>query len=338
MNTLVIILVVLAAVAFGFYLSRRPQSRNSDSLTLLQNQISEVNRTLESRLSDLPRLLQTQFSESAKIIRNVTDRLAKLDETNRQVMGFADELKSLQDILKNPKQRGVLGEYYLETVLSNVLPPGSFEMQHPFKDGNVVDAVIFYNNRLIPIDSKFSLENYNRLIGAKNPEERKKLEESLRRDLKERIDETAKYIRPGEDTIDFAFMFIPSEALYYDLLINKVGSVTARDLIEYATAEKRVFVVSPTSFLAYLQTVIQGLRQAEFNRSAEEIRKRVGDLGRHLLTFNSFLEKLGKNLGTALNAYNEAANEFQKIDKDVLKITGESAGLKPKIDEATEEK
>ncbi|OGZ01598.1 MAG: hypothetical protein A3A43_01680 [Candidatus Liptonbacteria bacterium RIFCSPLOWO2_01_FULL_56_20] len=326
--------LIFVAVAVGAYFlwrlfeGRRPKE-GDQSLIMLQNQISELTRTLDMKLGESTKAIQAQFGHSTRIIENVTERLAKLDETNRQVVNFADQLKNLQDILKNPKQRGILGEYYLETVLKNVLPPGSYQMQYPFKSGDIVDAVIFYQERVIPVDSKFSLENYNRLLEAKTDTDRKRFEDLLRTDLKNRIDETAKYIRPAEGTIEFAFMFIPSEALYYDLLVNKVGAVNARDLVEYAAGEKRVFIVSPTSFLAYLQTVIQGLRQVEINKSAEQIRKNIGELARHLGNYDAFLEKLGTHLGTSVNMYNKAYKEFGKIDKDVLRITGKPIGIEP---------
>lgn len=197
--------------------------------------------------------IQGQLKESAQLVREVTAGLTKLDETNRQVVSFADQLQHLQDILKNPKQRGVLGEYYLETVLKNVLPPGRFQMQYRFSDGEIVDAVIFLDkDKVLPVDSKFSLENYNRLIVERDPQERERLEKLFKHDLKARIDETSKYIRPKENTMDFAFMFIPSEGVYYDLLVNQVGGgatkTSARDLIDYAFRDKKVIIVSPTSF------------------------------------------------------------------------------------------
>ncbi|MEK7576361.1 MAG: DNA recombination protein RmuC, partial [Patescibacteria group bacterium] len=256
--------------------------------------------------------------------------LTKLDETNRQVIDFTDQLQSLQDILKNPKQRGILGEYYLETLLKNVLPPGSFQMQYPFKDGTIVDAAVFVKEKVIPIDSKFSLENYNRLADERNPAERERLEKLFKADLKMRIDETSKYIKPSEGTMDFAFMFIPHEAIYYDLLVAQVGAVkvNTRDLIEYAFKEKHVIIVSPTSFLAYLQTVLQGLRALQIEESAKEIRGRVEDLRKHLLSYDDYMQRLGKNLGTTVNMYNGAYKEFKKIDKDVLRIADvESSGI-----------
>jgi DNA recombination protein RmuC len=204
-------------------------------------------------------------------------------------------------------------------VLKNVLSPGDYQLQYPFADGTKVDAVIFYQEHVIPIDSKFSLENYNRLVNAASEEERKRFEDALRMDLKTRIDETAKYIKPAEDTLDFAFMFIPSEALYYDLLMDKIGTAASRDLIQYA-AEKRVYPVSPTTFHAYLQMALQGIRQIEINKSAEQIRKNVGELQRHLERYEEYLEKIGAHLTTTTNAYSIAYKEFGKIDKDIVKI------------------
>ena len=277
--------------------------------------------------------MQSQASEisqnTQRIIRDITEKLVRVDEGQKQVVNFADQLKNLQDILKNPKQRGILGEYYLETVLKNVLPPGSYEMQYPFRDGVIVDAIIRVKDKIIPVDSKFSLENYNRILEARDPAERERYEKLFRQDLKNRIDETAKYVKPGEGTMDFAFMFIPAEAVFYDLLVNKVGVVQAEDLIEYAFREKHVIIVSPTSFLAYLQTVLQGLRALQIEESAKEIRKRVEELGRHLTSYETYMKKLGTHLGTSVNMYNTAYKELGKVDKDVMHITGKTADMEP---------
>ncbi|KKQ34527.1 MAG: hypothetical protein US50_C0045G0006 [Candidatus Nomurabacteria bacterium GW2011_GWB1_37_5] len=270
-------------------------------------------------------------SESSKIIRDVTERLTRLDETNKQVISFTDQLQSLQDILKNPKQRGILGEYYLETLLKNVLPPGSYQMQYTFPDGNIVDAVVFVKDKIIPIDSKFSLENYNRLVEERDPVEKERLEKSFVNDLKNRITETAKYIQPEQGTMDFAFMFIPHEAIYYDLLINKVGAVTGdtESLIQRAAGKYKVIIVSPTSFLAYLQTVLQGLKAMQIEETAKDIIKRVGELGKHLKSYEDYHNKLGNSLDTVINHYNNSSKEFKKIGKDVLRIAETDQALSP---------
>ncbi|KKS38559.1 MAG: hypothetical protein UV01_C0003G0106 [Parcubacteria group bacterium GW2011_GWA2_42_14] len=348
MNIATLIILVPIAVAligifwFVYRLSKIKSSGPDDNqaLLMLQNQLNELNRSVDTKLGESTKAMQNQFSQSAQIIRDVTERLTKLDETNRQVVNFADQLQNLQDILQNPKQRGILGEYYLETVLKNVLPPGRFQMQYKFKDGVIVDAVIFLDKeKIIPIDSKFSLENYNRILAERDHGEKEKLEKLFRQDLKNRIDETSKYVRPEEGTMDFAFMFIPAEAIYYDLLINQVGTVkvNTRDLIEYAFQDKHVIIVSPTSFLAYLQTVMQGLRALQIEESAKEIRKRVEELGKHLSSYDQFMKKLGSNLSTTVNMYNSAYKEFGKIDKDVLRITGEGMDIEPKMLEKPEE-
>ncbi|MEK7089602.1 MAG: DNA recombination protein RmuC [Patescibacteria group bacterium] len=334
--------VVLLVIIVGFVMLFRALKKTNEpqdvqSLVLLQNQLQELNRTLDTKMGESKRDMQFQHSESSKLIRDVTERLTKLDETNRQVVNFADQLQSLQDILKNPKQRGVLGEYYLETLLKNVLPVGSYEVQYHMgmdeKTGKelIVDAVVHVKDKIIPIDSKFSLENYNRLAEERDPVERERLEKLFRSDLKNRIDETAKYVLPSKGTMDFEFMFIPHEGIYYDLLVAQVGAVkvNTRDLIEYAFKEKHVIIVSPTSFLAYLQTVLQGLKALQIEESAKDIIKRVEELGRHVASYESYLQKLGNHLGTSVNTYNLAYKEFGKIDKDVSRVTGVISKVEP---------
>jgi DNA recombination protein RmuC len=332
------ILIVMSIILLILFIRAQRMANDPRSMLLLQRELQELSRTVDARLSDSSRTMhqsmETQLGESARLIREVTTGLTKLDETNRQVISFADQLQHLQDILKNPKQRGVLGEYYLETVLKNVLPPGRFAMQYKFADGEIVDAVVFLDkDKMVPVDSKFSLENYNRLLDTRDPAERERIEKIFKQDIKNRIDETAKYIRPHENTMDFAFMFIPSEGIYYDLLTNQVGAVksSTRDLIEYAFKDKKVIIVSPTSFLAYLQTVLQGLRALEIEEGAKEIRKRVEELGRHLHAYNDYYAKIGSSLSTVVNHYNTAGKELKKIDKDVLRISGTSPLLEQSV-------
>ena len=320
--------IVLILVVVLFFLIKKPKE-NNEGLLMLQQQITHISQVLDSKLSESTKAMQSQFSQSANIIQNVTEKLTRLDETNKQVVGFADQLRNLQDILKNPKQRGILGEYYLETVLKNVLPPGSYQMQYPFKDGTIVDAVVFVDKRIIPVDSKFSLENYNRILESRDATEKKKYESAFINDLKTRIEETSKYVKPEENTMDFAFMFIPSEAVYYDLLINKIGMVVedTNNLIYYA-GKKKVVVVSPTSFLAYLQTVLQGLKNQKISEQATAIIKDVERLGKHLSVYSDYMEKLGDHMSTTVNTYNKATKELAKIDKDVVKITGTDTKIK----------
>ena len=330
-----LVLLLNAGVVWMLLGRKKPEEKSQDDsgLKLLLTQMNELTRVVDHKISEsskqMSESVRSQFSESAKLIRNVTEGLTKLDETNKQVISFADQLQNLQDILKNPKQRGVVGEYYLETLLQNVLPPGSYKMQYKFTDGEIVDAVVFVKEKIIPIDSKFSLENYNRLVGEGNQAERERLEKLFVNDLKNRIVETSKYIRPEEGTMDFAFMFIPHEAIYYDLLTNTVGAVTddTENLIQRAAGKYKVIIVSPTSFLAYLQTVLQGLKAMEIEEKVHDVIKRVGELGKHLKSYEDYHQKLGNALGTTINHYNASGKELKKIDKDVYRIGGKELGI-----------
>mgnify|MGYP000980685659 FL=1 len=360
METILIIIIIMLAAVIIFQsirINKNLNSKNQDQgINLLKMDVIELNKSLnrmrenldlnlnnfnekvsekiERNNVQLQNSMTKQISESAKIVEEVSKRLTKLDETNNRVVNVADELKTLQNALQNPKQRGVLGEFYLAQVLENVLPPNAFQIQYKFKNGEIVDAAIFLDqHKILPVDSKFSLENYNRMIESEG-EERKILAKKVRDDLKMRIDETSKYIRPDENTMDFAFMFIPSESLYYDMLINKVGSQgSERDLIEYAFRDKRVIVVSPTSFMAYLQTVLQGLKSLKIEEQSKEIQKRVSQLGTHISKYEDLMQRLGKSLGTTVNHFNNAHKELGKIDKDVVKIAGEDSksGVEPQL-------
>ena len=344
METILVPLVVLLLlgnifIVYWLMKSKEQKPENSEGLILLQKQLQDMTRTMDSRLGETNKAMQegsrAQFQESRELIqsvnremneqlRNVVKGVTEVGESSKQVFAVADQLKELQNILKNPKQRGILGEYYLETVLQNVLPPESFQMQYTFNDGNIVDAVVFVKGKVIPIDSKFSLDNYNRFAEAADGADKEQYEKVFVNDLKLRITETAKYIRPSEKTTDFAFMFIPHEGIYYDLLSNKVGA-GEDNLIQRAAGKYKVIIVSPTSFLAYLQTVLQGLKAMEIEEKAQDIIKNVEKLNGHIKRYDEYYQKLGKTLETTVNHYNAAGKEFGKIDKDILRITGESA-------------
>ncbi len=346
MESIVAAIIVIAGLAaIAVYLAsviRKSNTANSPKaapdLMLIQDQLGKLTDRLDDRLDNTHMQMQTalrsQFAASSRLISEVTRDLSELKESNKQVLSVTDELKLLQNTLQNPKQRGVLGEYFLQSVLENVLPPARFSLQHRFSNGEAVDAVIKLDRgKLLPIDSKFSLENYNRLLEEQDRGRQEVLIRAIKADLKLRIDETSKYIRPSEGTMDFAFMFIPSEAVYYDLLINKVGTIktNSRDLIEYAFRDKRVIIVSPTSFMAYLQTVLQGLRSLQIEERAKDIEKRVGELGRHLVAHETYMQKLGSSLGTTVNHFNAAHKELAKVDKDVVRIAETTPAIEPVI-------
>jgi len=338
MDSEIIMLIVIVIAGFiGLFvlINQKTKKAGGDDKAslLLQQQMNDLNKTVDNKLAESTRQMQKQFGDTYQIVKDVTEKLVKLDETNKQVMSFTDQLQKLQDTLNNPKKRGVLGEYYLDTALKNILPPDSYKMQYKFSNGEIVDAVIFIKDKIIPIDSKFSLENYNKLAEAADDNERERLEKLFKNDLKNRIDETSKYIRPEEKTFPFAFMFIPAEAIYYDLLVNKVGAVkiSTKDLIEYAYQEKHVIIVSPTTFYAYLQMFLQSLKSFQIEKSTQEIIKKVEQLGKHITNYDSFMKKLGSQMGTTVNTYNSAYKEFKKIDKDVYKIAGSGGKIEPEM-------
>ncbi len=351
MTTILISLIILAILvnvfSVIFFLRKKSVDsapKDDTALKLILEQMNEVSRTVDRKVGDLTKsvdskmtessknvndALRHQFGESQKLIRDITNEIVQVKEIGKQSLSVTDQLRELQDILKNPKHRGILGEYYLETLLKNVLAPGQYQMQYAFKNGEIVDAAVFVKDKVIPVDSKFSLENYNKLVEEKNPAEKDKLEKAFVGDLKIRIQETAKYIRPSENTMDFAFMFIPHEAIYYDLLVNKIGAVAEEtdNLIQRAASKYKVIIVSPTSFLAYLQTVLQGLKAMQIEETAKDIVKHVGQLGSHLKKYEEYHVKLGTSLSTVVNHYNNSGKELKKVDKDVLRITGETPGI-----------
>lgn len=337
------VLLLLAVLGILIYNSfiKKETKEDDKSMLLMQQQLQQLSETMDRKLGETNKAMQegsrNQFRDSKELmqeisrdvneqIRDVIKNVTEVKESSKQVFQVADQLRELQDILKNPKQRGVLGEYYLETVLQNVLPPDSFQMQYGFDDGEIVDAAVFVKGKVIPVDSKFSLENYNRFAAAPDGAEKVQFEKAFVNDLKLRITETAKYIRPSEKTTDFAFMFIPHEGIYYDLLSNKVGA-SEENLIQRAAGKYKVIIVSPTSFLAYLQTVLQGLKAMEIEEKAQDIIKNVEKLGNHLTKYEDLYTKLGNTLSTTVNHYNAGYKELNKIDKDVTRITGEGIGV-----------
>lgn len=357
-NTILLIaLIVLVGVAIYFFTRRsrggQDVSQNiiqelqqiklemtqntSDHRKEVQNRLDRVQDSLSKNLMQSQSTMQEQFKQASasdarmrKTIQEITQALTEVKSTNKQVLDFSTQLQNLQNILKNPKQRGVLGEYWLETLLSNVLPIDSYKMQFELGEDEstgkklIADSVIFIRDQYIPIDAKFTLENYNRMMEEHDAEKKEKLEKAFKADIKIRIDETSKYIKPELGTMNFAFMFIPAEGVYYNLLNADVGSgINSTNLVEYAF-QKHVMIVSPTSFYAYLQTVLLGLRELQLEKSTQEIIKRVGELGKHFRSYSEFHGKLGKNLSTVVNQFNQSSNELRKVSKDVTKITSGS--------------
>lgn len=340
---IILLIVMIGVMGAGLFVlvQKMNDMKQSSAVDMVKADVTELSRSiaglqqtlgdkLERNATSMQTSVQKQLSESARLVADVTQRLTKLDETNRRVVDVADELKTLQNVLANPKQRGVLGEFYLKQILENMLPPGAFELQYKMGEGLIVDAVIHLDDKILPVDSKFSLENYNRMIEAK-AEDRAGLEKAFKDDLKKRIDETAKYINTRKGTLGQALMFIPSEAIYYDLLANKVGAggVNGRDLMQYAAVDKRVTIVGPSTLSAMLQIISQGLNSLEIQKDTEVIRHNVEQLGKHLKGFDGYMQKLGTSLGATVGHYNNAHKQLARVDKDVVKISGGAESIDP---------
>ncbi len=344
-NSLVLGIIIIASfviIALLVIIIIRLQKPKVDegedqSFLILQDQLERLRSTVENKLerssSDLHQVLHRQNTESVRLITEITRELTEVKEGNKQVFSMTEQLQNLEKVLTHQKQRGNLGEAALEQILSNMLAPGQYEMQYYFKNGEVVDAVIHTKEGIIPIDAKYSLDNYQRLMNATDEEDVAYYQNEFKKDIQKRIDETAKYIRPEEGTLPFSFMFIPAEGIYYDLLVNQVskGAVNTQNLIEYAYNKRKVIIVSPTTFYAYLQSVLYGFKAFKIEESAKHIEKRVEELGRHLEAYEEYMKKLGVTLGTSVNHYNTAYKELKKVDKDVFRITGQDTGIEPTL-------
>ncbi len=345
----ILLLVLIGGFAILLIYMRRSAApkEEGEGMLLLQQQLMQLTQAVDSKLGEsrkeMTESVRHQFSQSQQLLREISEQMnkslvdvtreqTKTNEQTKQFMTIAEQLANLEKVLKHQKQRGNLGEASLELILSNILPPGSYKMQYPFKNGEVVDAAIITKDGIIPVDAKFSLDNYNRVTQAIDDKQREELEKDFKNDLKKRIDETAKYIRSEEGTLPFAFMFIPAEGIYYDLLVNEVGAVkvNTRNLIDYAYNEKKVIIVSPTTFAAYLQSVLYGLKAFKIEQATQDIVKRIGELQKHWKAHEDYMLKLGNAMSTTVNHYNAAYKELGKVDKDVMRITGEGVGFEVK--------
>jgi len=327
---IVIPIIVLLVVAIGLYILIKDQINNNSNKAQEQMEL-KLNAFVESFKLTSAENMSKQLKESkddkdkmTETLTRLTKELEKIKGTNDQVLTFANQMKTLEKILGNQKQRGILGEIQLENLLANVLPPELFEMQYSFSNNEIVDAIIKVGEYIIPIDAKFSLDNYNKMIETEEIDNEKlnDLEKKFKSDIKNRIDETSKYIRPNEGTVDYAYMFIPADGLYQDLLNNKVGSlkINQRDLVSYAY-QKKVMIVSPMSLFPMLQVTNKALNNMKVEESISEIQMNIEKLGNHLKAYVSYHEKLGNSIGTVVNHYNNSSKEFKKIDKDVTKLS-----------------
>ena len=342
LETLLILTIVILAWIIIYLLKNKTSEKKDNSINLLQEELHHLTKTLDYKLSETNNQIDKKLSESNKnifetitknfdtssrinknsnkTIEEITKKLTQIEETNKQIRDLGWQLKWLENILKNPKQRWILWEYFLEELLENIFQEDQYSMQYKLGSG-IVDAAIFIWDKTIAIDSKFPHENYEKIIKSDLwTLEIKKFSSDLKKDIKNRINETSKYILPEKWTTDFAFMLIPAEWIYYDIFINKVWNIKTKEIIEYAFS-KKVIICSPSSFYAYLQTVLQWMKALKIEKEAHEIQKYVIKLQKDLSSYEELFNKIWNNLQTTVNSYNQANKRLNIIDKDIYKIS-----------------
>ena len=301
---------------------------------MVNKQLAEITGQVNTRLSDVTQQLQkstgdlnTRLDKAATVIQDVTKNLGSLGEATKRVFEVGKDIASLQEILRSPKLRGGLGELFLGDLLAQILPPAHFTLQHRFKSGEAVDAVIKLGHNLVPVDAKFPLENFRRVIEVSSEEEQKTAKRKFISDVKKHIDAIAgKYILPDEGTFDFALMYIPAENVYYELIIRDEAVDTDKGLLNYAFA-KRVIPVSPNSFYAYLQTILLGLKGMHIEARAQEILTSLARLSGDFRKFQEEFELVGKHLTNTKSRYDEADKKLAKFDDKLQSLGGSSPAL-----------
>jgi DNA recombination protein RmuC len=328
-GAILIALVLLAlAAACALWLPRFFAAFQAQAAAQLAERNAEVDRRLQSmvetmdrRVGELDTKVDRRLESTSQTTHKIHERLGKVDEATTQMLERAKDLARLEQALRPPKARGGFGELLLENLLRDRLPPGAYQMQYTFDSGERVDAVVRVD-REIPVDSKFPLDNYNRLVEAETDDERALAERQFARDVKQHIDAiAAKYIRPDEGTYDFAFMYIPVEAVYYELACGKTGA-----LLGYAH-ERRVFPVSPTTFTAYLQVIALGLRGMQIEEHAHEVMAYVAELQRDFERFADDFDKVGTHLGHAQSKYHEAGKRLDRFETKLERAVEEREEL-----------
>ena len=327
LTTALIVVLAFAAGAAALWLARVLRAELSglraDSSAQLAERSAEVDRrlqaiveTMDRRLSELDTKVDRRLENASKTTSQIHEKLGKVDEATAQMLERAKDLAKLEQALRPPKARGGFGELLLANLLRDRLPPETYELQYGFSTGERVDAIVKIGDRLVPVDAKFPLDNFHRLVDAETDDERTYHEKAFGRDLKGHIDAiSTKYVRPEEGTYDFALMYLPSESVYYELVCGKTGALSAYAL------EKRVFPVSPTTFIAYLQVIVLGLRGLQIEQHAEEVMAYVSDLQRDFGRFKDDFDVVGKHIANAASKYAEAEKRLDRFDTKLDRVT-----------------
>ncbi len=348
---LLLVVGMAAALAWAFFRPSSPSAEPNNAIPLIQQQLTEirgetsrlsqnltqslmdstgrlsqqvetqlhqVRSEIQERLKEQTGTLQTtqdsvgkRLDGAAVAVREVTNRLAQLEESQKRIYEVGKDIASLQEILKTPKLRGGLGELFLGDLLKQLLPAAHIHLQYGFSDGLKVDAALLLGGRLVPIDSKFPMENFKRVLETTDEAERKKRRREFSRDVEKHIGDIAsKYIRPAENTYDFALMYIPAENVYYEVILRDEDGSS----INATALEKRVIPVSPNSLYAYLQVILLGLKGLELEAHTREVLEHLQQFDGHLRAFRESFEKLGSQLGHARQNYEKSQRDLDKLE------------------------
>jgi len=301
---------------------RRQGELFNQSQKVMVEQLHLILGNVSDNLSRTQQNINQQLSSTGKVVQDIESRLGALGETTRQIKEIGRDISSLQDILQAPKLRGNLGEYLLEDLLKQIFPAKNYEMKYSFRDQTQVDAVIRLGDGLIPIDAKFPLESFGRLVRAEGDEAKKKAKREFVRSVRERIDEIAgKYIKPDEGTFDFALIYIPAENVFYETVIMDSLADKGYEIFNYAV-ERHVIPVSPNSFYAYLMAIVFGLKGFRVEQQAKQI---IGELSRIQESFSRFygdFTLVGKHLANAQGKYEESLKRAERFQEQVGRLAG----------------
>lgn len=329
---IVLILVVLALLVWlisSNFAGRKEIAGQAAGIGLLQQQLEALKASqdgtreaLQSSLQAGQNTLTQSLQSSQKVLGELHSQIGNLQGTNKQMLQVGAEVRRLQDILSSPKLRGQMGEWSLENLLSNILPKDSYKLQHTFKDGKMVDALIQMTEFSVPVDAKFPLPSFEKVVAAETDEERSKLRKQFLKDVTVHIDKIASdYIRPAEGTLDFALCYIPAENVYYETIIKYAGET--QDILQHSL-DKKVIPVSPNLLYAYLMTVVMGLHGLQIEQQAAEIRQNLKKLNASFADFLSNWDVLGKHIRNAYSQYDEGHKKLDRFGLQLDQIQGET--------------
>jgi DNA recombination protein RmuC len=332
MENISLIIILFAVLGFFswivFYFTKKHFKENTSNLSGLSekmlSQLNEVTNQVNLRLRENLEMMQRQgqdlnsrLDNTQRVVQSVTNKLTGLEESSKKIFEVGKDISSLHDILRAPKLRGGLGEYFLADILEQILPRENYSLQYGFRDGEKVDAVVRLRDMMIPVDSKFPLENFKQIIASKTHEEKISTKKQFMRDVKKHVDSIAeKYIRPAEGTSDFALMYVPAENVYYEIILKEKES---SNITSYALS-KKVIPVSPNSFYAYLQAILIGLKGLQIEKGAKEILVNLSRLKNDFGKFAEDFDLLGKHLNHANSTYESGQKRLEKFNNNLIAI------------------